>query len=88
VVLDVCHGSKQRHFQYAKRVVPPVATWVQEDPLPEPWVSYVSDAKSFPTHFVTPSRPLLPPLHLPSSSVDVKGNPLAIVEQHLRQTNF
>ena len=88
MVLDVCHGSKQRHFQDAKRVVPPVATWVQEDPLPEPWVSYESYATDFLACFVAPSWLLLPSLRLPSSFVDVKANPLAIVEPHLRQTNL
>ena len=83
MVLDLCHGSKQRHFQDAKRVVQPDATWVQEDPLPEPWVSYVSDMKRFATRFVTPSRPLLPLLRLPSSFVDVKGNSLVIMDPHL-----
>ena len=87
---DVCHGRKPWHFQDIEGVVPmpwvhqpPVAAWLQVDPLPEPWVSYVSNMTSFPTLFVTPSRPLLPSLHLPSSSVDVEGNPLAAMEQHM-----
>ena len=88
MVLDVCHGSKQRHFQDAKRVVPPVATWVQEDPLPEPWVSYESDATGFSAHFVAPSQLPLPMLRLPGSSVDVEGNPLAVMDPHPRNTNF
>jgi hypothetical protein len=90
VAPDVCHGSKPWHFQDVERVIPmtwvhqpPVAAWIQSDPLPEPWVSCVSNVTSFLACFVTPSRPLLPPLCLPSSFIDVEGNPLATMEQHM-----
>ena len=95
VAPDVCHGRKPRCFRDAKRVVPmpwvhqpPVTTWLQEYPLREPWVSCESNTIGCPTCFVGPSQLLLSSPRIPDSSVDVKGNPLAIVEQHLQQTNF
>jgi hypothetical protein len=91
----VCHCSKPRCLQDTKRVVPmpwvhqpPVLGWLQVDPLPKPWVSHVSDETIFPAHFVTPSWPLLPPLCLLDSSVDVEGNPMDVMDPHLRHTNF
>ena len=92
---DVCHSSKPRCLQDIKRVVPmpkvhqpPFITWLQEDPLPEPWVSYDSNVTSFTAHFVGPSQLLHPPPRLPGSSVDVEGSLLAIMDPCLRCTNF
>jgi hypothetical protein len=94
VALDVCHGRKPRHLRDTERVVPmpwvhqpPVATWLQENPLTEPWVSCESNTTSFPACFVGPSLLILPPPHLPSSSVDVEGSLLVIVDPCLWYTN-
>ena len=90
VALDVCHGRKPRRLQDAKRVIPiplvhqpPIVAWLPADPLPEPWVSCESNATGFPTHFVAPSRLLLPLLHILGSSIDDEGNPLAVVDPRL-----
>jgi hypothetical protein len=92
---NVCHCRKPRCLRDIERVVPmpwvhqpPVVGWLQVDPLHEPWVSHVSDKTSCPTRFVTPSWPLLPPLCLPGSSIDVEGNPMDVMDPHMRHTNF
>jgi hypothetical protein len=93
VAPDVCHGNKLRHLQDAKRVVPKlrahqphVVAWLPTDPLPEPWESYESNETGFPTCFVGLSQLLLPPPHLPGSSVNVEEALLAVANARLRYT--
>ena len=62
---------------------PPVVAWLHVDPLPEPWVSCESNTTGFPARFVAPSQLLFPLLHLPDSSIDVEGNPLAVMDPRL-----
>jgi hypothetical protein len=94
VAPDVCHGRKPWCLQDTERVIPmpwvhqpPITSCLQENPLPEPWVSYELNTTGFPACFVGPSQFLFPPPHPPGSSVDVEGSLLTTMDPHLHYTN-
>jgi hypothetical protein len=91
MTLDVYHGRKPRCLQDTERFLPmlyvhqpPIAAWLQVDPLPEPLESSVSNEIGYTARSIGLYLLLLSPPHLLSSFVYVKVIPLAFLDPCLQ----